>query len=70
MGCEVVLEGFLCRCVRVEAEDVAEKVESASFEFLTDGSFFGEVVEILVANFLWVYVAEANPWKFSLKVFV
>ena len=56
MGGEVVLEGFLCRCVRVEAEDVAEKVESASFEFLTDGSFFGEVVEILVANFLWVDV--------------
>ena len=37
MGDEVVLEGFLCRCVRVEAEDVAEKVESSSFKFLTEG---------------------------------
>ena len=61
MGVEVVLEGLLCWCIRVESKDVAEKVESSFFEFLTDGSFFGEIVEVLAADFLGVSVVECYP---------
>ena len=46
---------------------MAKDVESSLLEFLTEESFFGEVVEVLVADFLWVNVVEANPEKFSLK---
>ena len=37
---------------------MAEEVESSFFEFFTEGCFFGEIVEILVADFLGVYVVE------------
>ena len=60
VGGEVVLEGFLGWSVWVKSEYVSKKVESAFLEFLTEGSFFGEVVEVLVADFLGVYVVEAD----------
>ena len=46
---------------------MAKDVESSFLEFLAEGSFFSEVIEVLVADFLWVNVVEANPEKFSLK---
>ena len=61
VGGEVVLEGLLCWCIWVESKDVAEKVESSFFEFLTDESFFGEIVEVLAADHLWVSVIECDP---------
>ena len=59
-GGEVVLEGFLGSSVWVKSEYVSKKVESTFLEFLTEVSFFGEVVEILVADVLVVYVVEAD----------
>ena len=56
----MVLEGFLGWSVWVKSEYVSKKVESAFLEFLTEGSFFGEVVEVLVADFLRVYVVDAD----------
>ena len=67
VGGEVILQGFLCWCVRVKAKDVAEKVESSFSEFFADGSFFAELVEVLFADFLGVDVVECDPKEFSLK---
>ena len=40
---------------------MAKKVESSFLECLTERSFFGEVVEVFVANFLGIYIVETNP---------
>ena len=52
---DIVLDGSLCRGIRIEAEDVAEESKSAFADLGADGRFFCDGVKFFIFYYFWVF---------------